>query len=566
MIVSDGEIALVESEHNAERNSEGAPVDDQTGAPQAVKVAKKTPVKKKTAKKIAKKKTAKKAAKKTTVKKKVATRKSVSKKKTVKKAAVAVSEQPKLEQVSNSEPVETRTAPVISVTEQTEAPAVHAVQKTAAEEATTSEPTAVSEPAGAAPPLETSESARPVSDHEPVAASAAGLRETLTEETPVNGSSGAPAEVSTTTEESKPIKDGQAKVGDERITPTETIIKTHTKQEDEAMSSTSQGSTGFTLKVILWLIIVIIGFSYIRSLAKHPKDATVQPADEAQVSVVSTDAGTPTEQTVSGEVTPDAEAQIALEVETAAPVDSASQADSEPVVPHKVVVDVAEGIVVPAVISEVTRFETEEENTAAAPVVEEVIEVEVETLEPAVSEVPTGTTEEPLPDAPQETAPAEVPVAAAPEVSVEAAKPVETVSETVAETPPTETAPTPGTVESVQAQQAQPAMEPEAPASSSETPETAQVEESKPAEVAPVITTPYGPQRSESATRILKEFDEMRKAAEEERKTMYEMMMKRREMLESRMPGSNYPRWNAPSYPAYNPYPQGYYYPYGYPR
>lgn len=216
------------------------------------------------------------------------------------------------------------------------------------------------------------------------------------------------------------------------------------------MASTSKGSASLLPKVIFWLLIVIIGFSYMRSLARYP--GTDTPAEKA---------------------------------DTVAPV-----------------------------VSEIPASAATE---AAEPMAAGSAEME-----------PLSAVADKTPDS----------------------------SYAVVEPAPTEPAP-----DLVEPPQAMPATD--APVSSAEVNETNAAEQSKPEPASTAL--PYSQTRSESATQVLSEFDEMRKAAEAERKAMYEMMRKQREMREPMMPSSAFPRWQSPGYPTYNPYPQGYY-PYAYPQ
>lgn len=51
--------------------------------------------------------------------------------------------------------------------------------------------------------------------------------------------------------------------------------------EVSAMSTETTSSGGFWVKVIFWLLIVVLGFMYIRSLAKHPSDQSSATTGEA---------------------------------------------------------------------------------------------------------------------------------------------------------------------------------------------------------------------------------------------------------------------------------------------
>ena len=515
---------MAESENNEKQNSEGSSPDDQPIDQPAVKVAKKKTVKKK----AVKKKVAKKAAKKT-VKKKSATKKVAERKPAVKKKAVAP--------VGDSE-----TAISDNTSAETAELKIHLVKQT--ETAAAEHPTVVKP--GLPGAAEQPDSKKPTET-----AAVILLKEDSKPETTGADAINISPQVPASVEVSPNTRNAADPTSEDKVVSAEVIIKAQSNKEDEHMASTSNGSAGFLPKVIFWLLIVIIGFSYIRSLAKHPGTETGNP-DQAESSVVSSDSGAAAtrldEQAISTEK--------ATEADTA---ESEEAAVTQSVVPSQAetsahaVVDTAEGVIVPAVISSVT---------ADAPVAEETA--------PAVPE--TAADEKVV-----EKAGSVAPVVSESVLSVEAVKPesaglektesLSVVAEKSAVThaaavEPVSSEPTPGTVESTQVKPVA-----EAPASSTDIQVTHEAKESK-SDAAPAPTAkPYSQERSESTTKILKEFDELRNTAEMERKAMYEMMQKRREMREAMMQRQRapYPQWNNQGYPAYNPYPQGYY-PYGYPQ
>ena len=74
------------------------------------------------------------------------------------------------------------------------------------------------------------------------------------------------------------------------------------------------------------------------------------------------------------------------------------------------------------------------------------------------------------------------------------------------------------------------------------------------------MPTKRPPEREESVSDILREYDALRKSAEAERQAMRELMEKQRAQRRAPMP--RYPSWQQPGQqaypPAYNPYEYGY--------
>jgi hypothetical protein len=66
-----------------------------------------------------------------------------------------------------------------------------------------------------------------------------------------------------------------------------------TTSEDSSMTTDTNSAGGFWLKVIFWLVIIILGFMYIRSLAKNPPSETAGTEQEQAVVERSNTADTP---------------------------------------------------------------------------------------------------------------------------------------------------------------------------------------------------------------------------------------------------------------------------------
>jgi hypothetical protein len=67
-----------------------------------------------------------------------------------------------------------------------------------------------------------------------------------------------------------------------------------TTSEDSSMTTDSKSAGGFWLKVIFWLVIIILGFMYIRSLAKNPPSETAGTDQEQAAVETSTTVDSPT--------------------------------------------------------------------------------------------------------------------------------------------------------------------------------------------------------------------------------------------------------------------------------
>jgi hypothetical protein len=64
-----------------------------------------------------------------------------------------------------------------------------------------------------------------------------------------------------------------------------TELDKQTTAEDSSMTTDSKSAGGFGVKVVFWLVIIILGFMYIRSLAKHPQsdEATTTSVEQEAV-------------------------------------------------------------------------------------------------------------------------------------------------------------------------------------------------------------------------------------------------------------------------------------------
>jgi hypothetical protein len=120
----------------------------------------------------------------------------------------------------------------------------------------------------------------------------------------------------------------------------------NTTSEETPMSTQSKSSGGFWIKVIFWLVIIILGFMYIRSLAKNPVDqATGESSGSEQVEVAASNtddqsadeaAASAPEATAAEEVADSQQEAASAEVESAqseqvATDDAASEGEGNPV-------------------------------------------------------------------------------------------------------------------------------------------------------------------------------------------------------------------------------------------
>ncbi|MCG8487938.1 MAG: hypothetical protein MI756_10765 [Chromatiales bacterium] len=96
--------------------------------------------------------------------------------------------------------------------------------------------------------------------------------------------------------------------------------------EETPMSTETKSSGGFWIKVIFWLIIIILGFMYIRSLAKNPVgESTGELSESAQVEVATSESG---DQSATDEATAST-APAAASGEDASATQQASVAEAE---------------------------------------------------------------------------------------------------------------------------------------------------------------------------------------------------------------------------------------------
>ncbi len=74
-------------------------------------------------------------------------------------------------------------------------------------------------------------------------------------------------------------------------TKSDVVIKAKLKKEepleDSSMSTESKSMGGFWIKTIFWLVIIVLVFIYIRSLAKHPGEQATATTEEASQEVTS---------------------------------------------------------------------------------------------------------------------------------------------------------------------------------------------------------------------------------------------------------------------------------------
>jgi hypothetical protein len=80
---------------------------------------------------------------------------------------------------------------------------------------------------------------------------------------------------------SKPSASTESKPAPSNVT-VQTEPKKDTTSEDSSMTTDSKSASGFWLKVIFWLVIIILGFMYIRSLAINPQSEDSSAAVEQE--------------------------------------------------------------------------------------------------------------------------------------------------------------------------------------------------------------------------------------------------------------------------------------------
>jgi hypothetical protein len=251
--------------------------------------------------------------------------------------------------------------------------------------------------------------------------------------------------------------------------------------EESSMSTETKSSSGFWIKVLFWLIIIILGFMYIRSIAKKPvTESTSESTAVSQIEAVTADTH---EQTVEDEA-------ISADV-PAAPLEDPSAAEHDQVTMSGDLAD--------------TETESDLKQTQ---------------VEASVSE-----TIAPVPEASNNL------------VSGSSVAPVVQV--------------VPAASEQVVDQQGEPGQKAEM--ASSLTSESATAEQ--PAQDASTAQQQQHIQsmHAESVTKILKEFDELRDAAQAEMEAMQNRIQAERELREAMMPPPPPIMWRAPAYAPYGP-------------
>jgi hypothetical protein len=303
---------------------------------------------------------------------------------------------------------------------------------------------------------------------------------------------------------------GQDKATDSSVDP---IVQFQPQREEHSMASKSGAAASMWPKIIFWLFIIIIGFGYIRSLAKRPGTES-EPSVPAQTAVTESEpAGTP----VKPEAVVSEEVEIIIEAvqvpESTDAVDSKPQSQVE-----KTISIVEQATLKPAQEVEV------EQAAAATPIAAE------EPGQPATSpEAAEPTVSEP---------------ATAAETKVEKSAPATSVAPTTASQTP---------VEAEKSVVGETAQDEQSQKADSETQQTTRKE----------IVSKYRQQRAESVSKILQEFDAMRKAAETEQQAMRELMERQRSRHWQSPPHyPAYPAWQERDYQSYPPA----YNPYGYPQ
>ncbi len=240
----------------------------------------------------------------------------------------------------------------------------------------------------------------------------------------------------------------------------ELIVQAHPKKEEKSMGPKPAAAASMWPKVIFWLLIIIIGFGYIRSLAKRPG--------------AETDTAIPLETAVSSvetAVAPDLQATTPQTGDTASAATEEAAGETQPV--------------------ETRQHQVEE----ATPVAEQA----AASAQPSPADSEQALNQTPAP-------------------AVTIAKPLQTAEPEVVQRP----------VAAIESQQV------------------------ARSEIAPK----YRQEREESVSKILKDFDHQRRAADAEMQAMRELMARERAQRRLSMP-------RRPAYPGYRPYPPAYS-PYGY--
>jgi hypothetical protein len=277
------------------------------------------------------------------------------------------------------------------------------------------------------------------------------------------------------------------------------VIKANLKQEEipeeGSMSTESKSVGGFWAKVIFWLLIVIIGFLLIRSMAKNPAEQSTSATGETSQEMTAAPSGTSTSDSAP-------ELVETLEIGSAgeAEEEQAGLGDQPSVEKAEVQVDGTEAIQATLIQSGDTESLTIEDSS------QELSDSEVETLEAA------------------------------------------------------ETAETAETVEAVETEIITPAetSAPKAAAAGQET-ASATTEDTSTVFVSEPGSEPKSRRElhDESVAKILKEFDDLREAAQAEMDAMRNRVQAERDLREAMMPPlpppPSYPYWRRPT-TGYGPY------------
>jgi hypothetical protein len=262
-----------------------------------------------------------------------------------------------------------------------------------------------------------------------------------------------------------------------------------TSSEEKPMSSDTKSSGGFWIKVTFWLIIIILGFMYIRSLAKNPAaESATDDTGSGQAEEVTATESQIDDATAIGSGVSESVVEDATPVEQAVGVEESAVAGDEAQQPE--------------VVESTVSVDTESPETAAEDLVTESSEVADTDVVPERNEA--------------------------------------TVTPTVQ-------------------QEEQVATDTTAPTSSD-----VQAFAEQDSQAATTSQEPYQSARdlhAKSVSNILKEFDELRDAAQAEREAMQKRVQAERELREAMMPRRPPRMWQNPGYAPYGrpgPY-QGYY-------
>jgi hypothetical protein len=328
------------------------------------------------------------------------------------------------------------------------------------------------------------------------------------------------------------------------------------------MATNAEAPNRLWPKVLFWLLIIIIGFSYIRSLAKRPgaETASLTPVGSIQTSLETTSAET------AGSMEPDAPQMLTdkvprerREAEKAAGLAEKALAERDAQPPAEAASsDPVSEIASPAAAESVAPQPVESETAGIAAASDLAQEAGFSPVSQQAQ--PTESTPEAKPappvaelEIPVEQAAVEPPVEDQSVVEIPAEKPEPEVTQAVEE-PAAKPQAQPGE-RSVSGEAAQPPMVP--------IPARAPVETATPAArlqqqraVRAEMMNQQRQARETSVSEILREYDELRRAAEAEMQAMRELMEKERAQREAdRSARPAHPHWGGP---AYHPYPPRY--------